>query len=127
MQDSGALYCHGVSLDIRSSVRICDANHMSCVTGPVTQKLQGPSTAKDFRNYKCSYGVLVPEYFSAILNDSNFFPPPFNSACQPGTSIEGSWKLLEPQTSALSFCQTRCGTGKSPWVLQCTVLLPHPR
>lgn len=88
MQGSGALCCHGVSLDIRSSVRICDANHMSRVTGPATQKLQGPSTTKYFRNYDCSYGILVPEFFSATLNDSHFFPLAFDSAFQPGISIE---------------------------------------
>lgn len=80
--------CHSVFLDSRSNVRICDANRKSCVTGPVTEKLQGPSTTKDSRNSQCSYGVLVPEFFSATLNNSNVFPSPFNSVCQPGSSFE---------------------------------------
>lgn len=70
------------------TVRICDAICTPHVTSPTTQKFQSPSTTKDFSNYKCCYGVLVPEFFSATLNDSNFFPPCFNSACRPGTSIE---------------------------------------
>jgi len=96
------------------------------VTGPVTQKLQGPSTVKDFRNYECSYRVLVPELFSTTLNDCKFFPPHFNPACQPGISIglrglvlqgsphrQGELADLAPQTSTLFFCWTRCGTRKS--------------
>lgn len=70
------------------TVRICDAICTPHVTSPTTQKFQSPSTTKDFSNYKCCYRVLVPEFFSATLNDSNFFPPRFNSACRPGTSIE---------------------------------------
>lgn len=55
---------------------------------PVTQKLQGPSTTKYFRNYKCFYGVPFPEFFSATLYDSNFLPPPFISVGDTGTSVE---------------------------------------
>lgn len=80
--------CHSVFLDIRSNVRIRNENRMSCVTSPVTQELQSPSTTKDFRNSQCFYGVLVPEFFFAILNNSNVFPSPCNSVCQPGTSFE---------------------------------------
>ena len=139
MRGFGALCCHGVSLDIRNSIRICDANCTPHVTGPATQELQAPSTTKDFRNYKCFYGVLVPEFFSATLNDSNFFPPSFNSACQPGTSID-VWELAlhgsphrgvgsswHPKPLLCPFTGPAVGQESPPWVLQCTALLPHPR
>lgn len=56
-QGSGDLWCHGL-VGHQNRIRIFDPNHMSCVTSPVTQKLHGPSTAKDFRNYKWCYGIL---------------------------------------------------------------------